>query len=413
MSPANDLNELREQEYLQRLEVNRLRRELYQQPDPTSSQDLLDTLQDAEKVLSDIEQKRAEVQKNDKKASGLILDTNKETSLLGAESTGLDAKVQLRMAQVPTSICHLLSADQHPLITCSVRNARNDKGIRRVRVTSFIEGYSASAVDTVELKPFTGHTFDQLPIVFPDRIRNVTELTRATLNVIVEDMDGKVELHKTEPIWLLARTTAPLAIIDPKTGKWQDLTPYFGAFVTPNAPSVMQFLREAARHHPEGLLTGYQGNRDMVEPQVKAIFDALKAEANITYVNSVISFSPEDGSANQRVRLPRESLEDKQANCIDGTVLFASLLEGISMSPAIVMVPGHAFIAWETWKRNNEWRYLETTMIHTHSFEDACKSAQSTAEHYKREAESTQNPSHFRLWPLRVLRAVHGITPME
>src|SRR5713226_2382847 len=127
MSPANDLNELREQEYHQRLEVNRLRRELYQQPDPTSSQDLLDTLQDAEKVLSDIEQKRAEVQKNDKKASGLILDTNKETSLLGAESTGLDAKVQLRMAQVPTSICHLLSADQHPLITCSVRNARNDK----------------------------------------------------------------------------------------------------------------------------------------------------------------------------------------------------------------------------------------------------------------------------------------------
>ena len=46
--------------------------------------------------------------------------------------------------------------------------------------------------------------------------------------------------------------------------------------------------------------------------------------------------------------LPRESLADKEANCINGTVLFASLLEGISMSPAIVLVPGHAFLAWET-----------------------------------------------------------------
>src|SRR5712691_8321463 len=105
MSSGNDLYELREQEYLQRLEVNRLRRELYQQPDPASSQDLLNTLQDAENVLCDIEQIRAQLQVNDKKASGLILDTIKETGLLGAESTGLDTNVQLRMAQIPTSIC--------------------------------------------------------------------------------------------------------------------------------------------------------------------------------------------------------------------------------------------------------------------------------------------------------------------
>ncbi len=413
MSSVNDLSELREQEYSQRLKVNRLRREVYEQPDPSSSQDLLDALQGAEKALSDIEQKRAQVQARDPKDNGRILDTNKETGLLGAKSTGLEAQVNLRMAQVPTSICHLLSPDQHPLITCWVRNARDDRGIRRVRVTSFIEGYSAHAVDTVELDPFTEHTFDQLPTLFPDSVKNMTELTRATLNVMLEDMDGKVELHKTEPIWLLARTTAPLVVMDPKTGQWQDLTPYLGAFVTPNAPSLMKFLREAARLHPDGRLVGYQGNQDMVEPQVKAIFDALKTQANITYVNSVIDFSPEEGSANQRVRLPRESLEDQEANCIDGTVLFASLLEGISLSPAIVIVPGHAFVAWETWDESKEWSYLETTMIHTHSFEDACKSAQSTAERYKKAAESTKNPLAFRLWPLRELRAVHRITPME
>ncbi len=69
--------------------------------------------------------------------------------------------------------------------------------------------------------------------------------------------------------------------------------------------------------------------------------------------------------------LPRESLEDKQANCIDGAVLFATLLEAASLNPALVIVPGHAFVAWETWSGSNVWNYLETTMIGTHSFQEA------------------------------------------
>jgi hypothetical protein len=167
----------------------------------------------------------------------------------------------------------------------------------------------------------------------------------------------------------------------------------------------MTFLREAARLHPEEQLVGYQGSPDGVAAQVKALFDAIK-KAEITYVNSVIDFNPQQGAASQRVRLPRESLADKAANCIDGTVLFASLLEGISLSPAIVIVPGHAFLAWETWRGNNEWRFLETTMIASSTFEQACDSAEKTAAHYKR-------IQRLRMWPLRDLRATHGVTPME
>jgi hypothetical protein len=410
----NNLNELREQEHRQRLEANRLRREVYQQTSPAASGELLDSLREAEKVLSDIERKRAQAQAKDLLGNGLILDTEKDTGLLGPQTTCLEARLHLRMAQVPTSICHLLNPDLTPLISCSVRNVEEEGKIRRLRVISFIEGYSAQAVDTVELEPLSKpHEFNQLPTLFPDRLRTLNELTRATLNVLVEDLDGKIELHQTKPIWLLARTTAPLAVMDPMTGQWQDLTRYFGAFVTPNAPSLMMFLRLAAKLHPQGSLTGYQGDQDGVIPQVKALFDALKTEAHITYVNSVIAFSPEDGFASQRVRLPRKSLQEKQANCIDGTVLFASLLEGISMSPAIIVVPGHAFVAWETWENSNEWKYMETTMIGSHTFEQACASAESQAKFYQALADNSGDESHFRRWPLRELRAVHGITPME
>ena len=36
-------------------------------------------------------------------------------------------------------------------------------------------------------------------------------MTRASVEVSLEDLDdGKIEIHRTEPVWLLARNTVPL-----------------------------------------------------------------------------------------------------------------------------------------------------------------------------------------------------------
>lgn len=403
-SVEEKLAKLRQEEYEISVEVNRLRREVFGQADPSSSPDLLEELAKAETTLHGVEEQISTALED--ADSGLILDSKQESRRRGEETTGLEAKVHLRMAQLPTSFYHLLVSEKDPLISCEVYAAEENESTRRVRVTSYIEGYSARTVNSFELRRNQTHTFDQLPTLFHNRLRDLTELTRASLNILVEDLDGAVEIHETYPIWLLARTTAPLAIRDPKTGGWRDMTRYFGAFVTPNAPSLMAFLRVAADQHPGGRLIGYQGGKDQVTSQIKALFDALKQEGNITYVNSLIDFSPEQGFAAQRVRLPRESLADQQANCIDGTVLFASLVEGISMNPAIVLVPGHAFLAWETWRHNGEWKFLETTMIGSHTFEQACTSAEITADKYREQNRLT-------MWPMNELRAEHKILPME
>lgn len=397
-------------EYEARLTVDRLQREVFDQPDPSASQALLDELAAAEAHLRAVEAERQKARPPDSSA-GLILRAGQATSTeRSAATTGLDARVQLNMAHVPTAFYHLLDATKTPLLTATVKatgRGADDTNIRRVRVSSWIEGYSAPAISTAEIQvngdPFT---CQHLPTLFPQAIAQLGELTRATLRVQIEDLKGDLELQQTQPIWMLARTCAPLGVLDPTTGEWQDLAPYLGAFVTPNAPSLMTFLREAARCHPSGRLVGYQGERANVEVQVKALFKALQA-ADITYVNSTITFNPQQGFTSQRVRLPRESLADKQANCIDGTVLFASLLEGISLSPAIVLVPGHAFVAWQTWRADeDEWRYLETTMLGTSSFEAAAQAAEATARRFS-EAEQ------LRRLPLRQLRTVDGITPME
>jgi hypothetical protein len=403
-STQDKITDLRRKEYDLGVEVNRLRREVFEQTDPSASPSLLDELAQAEAELDAVEEQlSAALEDAD---GGLILDSRQKSRRRGQETTGLEAKVHLRMAQIPTSFYHLLDREADPLISCEVYAVETNESARRVRVTSFIEGYSARAVNTFEVQPNQSYTFFQLPPLFHDRIRDVTELTRASLNILVEDLDGAVEMQETYPIWMLARTTAPLAVRDPKTGEWLDMTRYLGAFVTPNAPSLMTFLRVAANRHPAGRLVGYQGDKDGVTPQIKALFDALKQEGDITYVNSLVDFSPDQGFAGQRVRLPRESLADHQANCIDGTVLFASLVEAISMSPAIVLVPGHAFLAWETWRDSGEWKYLETTMTGSNAFEEACASAEETAAHYKKRKKLT-------LWSLKELRAAHGVMPME
>ena len=418
MSPpeddARDLSTLRQAEYRQRLLVNRLRREVYRQEDPSTSPDLLEDLRAAEEKLRAIERRRADAQVEER--SGLVFDVDEDSRFLGAQTTGLEAEVYVRMEYVPTAIYHLLDRDEHPLVTCRVRVTRGDE-TRRLRMTSHIEGYSAHAVDTYELKPKRWHTFKQLPTLFPHKVDLVQELTRATLNVALEDLDGEngamTELHKTELIWLLARTAAPRAVKDPKSGEWLDMSRYWGAFVTPNAPGVIEFLRIVAEHC-DGPIDGYMGTRSSVESQARAIFDALKG-AGIAYVHSATAFNPDEASTSQRMRLPSETLEHRQANCIDATLLFASLLEAATLSPGIVVFPTHALVAWETWDRSDDdwdeavdgWTYLETTMIENFSFEEARRSG-------ARQIQRFQGSPEAVLWPLRELRSVEPrITPME
>src|ERR1041385_1085291 len=134
-----DFATLREQEYRQRLEVERLRRLVYEQTDPTATKDLMDQLVAAEKDLSLLETQREQVQAADKTISeGVLVNTKTTSNLAGAESTGLEVVIEQKMSQLPTAICHLFDPEMNPLVSCTVTH-RTKNVIRRVRVTSFIE----------------------------------------------------------------------------------------------------------------------------------------------------------------------------------------------------------------------------------------------------------------------------------
>lgn len=329
--------------------------------------------------------------------------------MMGADTTGLEVEVVVRMKQIPTSFVHVLDPEVTPLVTFRIRNGGDRKA--RLKLLARVEGFSADAIETVELAPGQDGPLSLLPVFFLDRIAAVTESRAASVHVKVEDLDGTIAREATYRVVLLPRTTAYLGVKD-GAGGTLDLTRYFAAWVTPNAPEVMQVLREAAALHPEGAIVGYQPRDSadlpaIVTAQVEAIYRALQAR-ELTYVNSLWAFNLEGDAHVQRVRLPRESLATRSANCIDGVVLMASLLEAASLNPAIVLVPGHAFVAFERTPGSEDWDFVETTLLGSGSFADAQQAAQRTAT-WLRGAHA----SRLRILPLGKLRTEHGIFPME
>ncbi len=347
--------------------------------------------------------------------------------MLGPDTTGLQVETAVKLRPVPTGIYHLLDPEIDPLLTVTITNLTNDP--RRLCVTAYIEGLSARAIKTLELKRGNARqplTVNLLPSLLPEQGRRITEIQRATLHVIVEifgsTMNSEthtdawsslVESHDTHSLILLSRNSGFNAVEDPATGIRRDLTRYYGAWVTPHVEAVQAVVRRAADRVPDRRIAGYQGspNPETTAAQVRALFETLK-DMGICYVDSVIDFGAGPGQFTQRTRLPRESLRHKSANCIDGTVLMASLLEAASLQPALVLVPGHAFVAWETWEGSDDWAYLETTMTASHDFEAAQQRAHTLFDRFSAEDLPSEDGPLLRVLKLNDLRA-QGVWPME
>ncbi len=398
---TSDIDSRRRKIQKARNRVVGLRSALYNQADPSATEGLGERLAQAEADLRELEAKTRSTAPGNPAA---VAPTAPRGRLLGAKTTGLKVESTLNMHPLPTGVYHLLDPETDPLLTVVVSNESRDA--RRVCIKVFLEGLSAQAVRTIELDPKGQTTLKLLPTLLPERARALTEVQRATLHVVAEDLDGKPESHDTYSIVCLARTASFNAVRCPDTGETVDLTHYYGAWVTPHDEAVQGRIRRAADLVPDRQIWGYQGDPDSVDVQVGALYQSLR-EAGLTYINSVIDYGSPAGQSTQRTRLPRESLAGRSANCIDGAVLMASLLEGSSLNAALVLIPGHALVAYETWDGSDEWNYLETTMIGGHEFTESLASGRKQFDQAQKFGRAG-----LKIHKLTDLRA-RGIWPME
>jgi hypothetical protein len=136
----------------------------------------------------------------------------------------------------------------------------------------------------------------------------------------------------------------------------------FAAYVNEQHPFLDKLLREALDIGIVESFSGYQQDEAEVIRQVYAIWDALVTR-DVRYSSITATSVKAQTVASQHVRLIEESLNNSQANCVDGSVLLASALRKIGIEPFLVLVPGHCYVGFYVDEQKEKMLAIETTML--------------------------------------------------
>ena len=275
---------------------------------------------------------------------------------------------------VYSGVYHLYPILNKNLITYIVTN--NTGETKNIVLSSKIKDYTPSFEDTVEVPAKTTCIVNQTPPFHPKTLNKIKELTTAVATGKVSEIKDGEELlitEKSEIIKLLAKDTFVYLEKNPLTGKPDFLHKTIGAWMTTHITEIDELLGTVAENHPEKKITGYQSKELgeieelalMSGEQAKAIYKTLQFNLGIIYTNSSTQYGADPMTVKaQRLRLPKDIIKTGTANCLEGTILFATLLEAAHLNPVIVIVSGgHAFVGWEKWDQAGEYDFLKTTDI--------------------------------------------------
>lgn len=156
------------------------------------------------------------------------------------------------------------------------------------------------------------------------------------------------------------------------------------SYVNENHPEIEKILKEALAKKRVDQFAGYQGDADDVKNEIRAIWDTLRSRG-IKYSSIVRpSMVDADNFSCMHIRLIGEALKNKQASCLEGSVLFASILRKIDMDPFIVLVPKHAFIGVYLDEKHENFICIETTMLANSSFDEAVETGMEEFEEHEK-----------------------------
>jgi hypothetical protein len=151
---------------------------------------------------------------------------------------------------------------------------------------------------------------------------------------------------------------------------------FFAAYVDEDNPIIDTILKEALQIgvvDKQGFgnnfsFSGYQlkdaegSSWYSVDLQVLAVWSVF-LNHNIKYSSITATSTANERIATQYVRTLGESFNNSQANCVDGSVLFASVLRKIGIEPFLVIVPGHMLLGYISNENPTDIAFLETTMM--------------------------------------------------
>ena len=204
-------------------------------------------------------------------------------------------------------------------------------------------------------------------LVFPDIVWNYQAL-RANVQAVPMTVSVRAWLNRRElsggihTFSMRSVNECLLGYLDGRM-KFHDTGQFFAAYVNEDNPQIDRILREALNTRIVNRFWGYQSkDARTVDKQVYALWYVLQkrgfrySSISNTSLSSNVVFT-------QRVRTFDDAVESAQINCVDGSVLFASLLKAININPILVRLPNHMFVGYYTDRQHSSVSFLETSMI--------------------------------------------------
>ena len=184
-----------------------------------------------------------------------------------------------------------------------------------------------------------------------DALRALAAARTQDLEVTIE-RDGQPTLVRRVPVRVHPLDEALYFVRDGDARI--DLGFAFAAWVDPHAAVVDELIA----------LAGIAEGRERVDgvAAARAIWVALERRG-LRYADEGAGISQGPVIYSQRVRLLADTWNERVANCLDGSVLIASALERLGIRSMLVLVPGHAFIGFESGGDSRHVEFLETTLL--------------------------------------------------
>ncbi len=177
------------------------------------------------------------------------------------------------------------------------------------------------------------------------------------------ELAGQQPEEQTVTITLRSINDCPRSVDDNEDTT--DIHFTFAAYVNEEHPLVDTITKEALRTGIVESFSGYteEGPQEVLR-QVFALWHVL-SKRGVRYSDASTTVAEAESIASQHVRLLDESLNNAQANCVDGSVLFASLLRKIGLEPFFVLEPSHCYVGFYLDEDEEQPIALETTLLGT------------------------------------------------
>jgi len=301
-------------------------------------------------------------------------------------------------ASIPCSIYELLPDKGFSLLQLNIENL-SEKEVH-IKIKTKLLGFSEEIEKTVKINPGKRESLSFYPIVSPQKINEIEVHTPAAFSVEVYiQHSNKEHLLKKETVKTILEPYDQFCISkEDACGKIHDLTETIAAWVTFNDRCLNDILSKAAaegvRKDPPIRLIGeqppyifshyIQDNRNLKEKdrdcmrQIRQVYETLQNEYDIMYLNQ-----PAYYMSGQRVKYPRETLNFK-GNCIELSVLFASLIESMEFDPLLFLFPeeGHAAVGWKVTKENRTAYHLIEPNLFGDDFDRLLEKGKELVEEY-------------------------------